>query len=45
MPAQWKGFYRVNVEFSENLGSPGGASRVGTIGWDHPAVAALPPQR
>jgi hypothetical protein len=45
VPAQWKGFYRVNVEFFESLGSPGGASRVGKIGTDHPAVAALPPQR
>jgi len=28
-----------------SLGSPGGASRVGKIGWDHPAVAAPPPHR
>ena len=45
VPAQWKGFYSVNVEFFENLGSPGGASRTGRIGRDHPVVAALPPQR
>lgn len=45
VPAQWKGFYRINVEFFEGLGSPGGASRVGKTAWDHPAVAALPPQR
>jgi NAD-dependent dihydropyrimidine dehydrogenase PreA subunit len=45
VPAQWKGFYRVNVEFFEGIGSPGGASRVGRIGRDHPVVAALPPQR
>jgi Fe-S-cluster-containing hydrogenase component 2 len=45
LPAQWKGFYRVNVEFFEDLGSPGGASKVGNIGQDHPVVAALPPQR
>src|SRR5580658_7242758 len=42
---QWKGFYRVNVEFFTDLGSPGGASRVGRIGRDHPVVAALPIQR
>ena len=45
VPPQWKGFYQVNVEFFESLGSPGGASKVGRIGRDHPAVAALPRQR
>jgi ferredoxin len=45
VPAQWKGFYRINVEFFEGIGSPGGASRVGRIGRDHPVVAGLPPQR
>ena len=45
LPAQWKGFYRVNVEFFEDLGSPGGASKLGKTGQDHPVVAALPPQR
>jgi hypothetical protein len=45
VPAQWKGFYRINVEFFEGIGSPGGASTVGRIGMDHPAVAGLPPQR
>jgi NAD-dependent dihydropyrimidine dehydrogenase PreA subunit len=45
VPAQWKGFYRINVEFFDELGSPGGGSRVGRIGRDHPVVAALPPQR
>jgi len=28
----------------EELGSPGGASKSGKIGTDHPTVAALPPQ-
>ena len=45
VPAQWKDFYAVNVEFFQNLGSPGGASRVGKIHLDHPLVASLPPQR
>jgi NAD-dependent dihydropyrimidine dehydrogenase PreA subunit len=45
VPAQWKGFYAVNVEFFAGLGSPGGGSRVGRTGTDHPAVAALPRQR
>jgi NAD-dependent dihydropyrimidine dehydrogenase PreA subunit len=45
VPAQWKGFYRINVEFFDELGSPGGGSRVGRIGRDHPVVAALPPPK
>ncbi|GAA1277937.1 hypothetical protein GCM10009677_35130 [Sphaerisporangium rubeum] len=43
-PDQWKDFYKANVEFFEELGSPGGASKVGKIERDHPIVAALPPQ-
>jgi NAD-dependent dihydropyrimidine dehydrogenase PreA subunit len=45
VPAQWKNFYSVNVEFFEDLGSPGGASGVGKIHKDHPVVASLPRQR
>jgi NAD-dependent dihydropyrimidine dehydrogenase PreA subunit len=44
VPDQWKDYYKVNVEFFEDLGSPGGASKVGKIDKDHPIVAALPPQ-
>jgi NAD-dependent dihydropyrimidine dehydrogenase PreA subunit len=44
VPDQWKDFYRANVEFFEDLGSPGGASKVGKISKDHPVVTALPPQ-
>src|ERR1700678_1331880 len=44
-PAQWKGFYRVNVAVFDDLVAPGGASRVGKIPLDPPAVAALPRQR
>ena len=45
VPDKWTDYYTVNVEFFANLGSPGGGSRVGRIGRDHPAVAVLPPQR
>src|ERR1700750_1284303 len=45
VPAQWKGFYRINVEFFEGIGSPGGASRGGRIGIGHPAVARPHPPR
>jgi ferredoxin len=44
VPEQWKDYYTANVEFFEDLGSPGGASKVGKIDKDHPLVAALPPQ-
>ncbi len=44
VPGQWKDYYRVNVDFFEDIGSPGGASKVGKIHKDHPLVAALPPQ-
>ena len=44
VPSQWKEYYKVNVDFFEDLGSPGGASKTGKIGKDHPIVAALPPQ-
>jgi hypothetical protein len=44
VPDQWKGFYKANVEFFEDLGSPGGAAKTGKIHKDHPVVAVLPPQ-
>ena len=44
-PLQWKEFSRVNAEFFDDLGSPGGASALGKIHKDHPAIAGLPPQR
>jgi NAD-dependent dihydropyrimidine dehydrogenase PreA subunit len=44
VPDQWKDYYKANVEFFDDLGSPGGASKVGKINSDHPLVAALPPQ-
>jgi NAD-dependent dihydropyrimidine dehydrogenase PreA subunit len=44
VPDQWKDFYKANVEFFDDLGSPGGASKVGKINKDHPVVTALPPQ-
>ena len=43
-PEQWKDFYKANVEFFDDLGSPGGAAKIGKIEKDHPIVAALPPQ-
>jgi NAD-dependent dihydropyrimidine dehydrogenase PreA subunit len=44
VPGEWTSYHRVNAEFFTYLGSPGGASSIGKIHSDHPAVAALPPQ-
>jgi len=44
LPADRKGFHRVNVEFFRQLGSPGGAAGIGKLHADHPVVAAMPPQ-
>jgi NAD-dependent dihydropyrimidine dehydrogenase PreA subunit len=44
-PPQWGVFNAVNVEFFHNIGSPGGAGRVGKIHMDHPIVARMPRQR
>ncbi len=44
VPGHLKDYYRVNVDFFQNIGSPGGASRVGKIHQDHPIVAAMPYQ-
>ncbi|MBT2386470.1 ferredoxin [Streptomyces sp. ISL-11] len=43
-PEEWKDYYKANVEFFDELGSPGGASKLGLIERDHPFIAALPTQ-
>ena len=37
-PEQWKDYYKANVEFFDDLGSPGGASKLGQIDKDHPLI-------
>jgi NAD-dependent dihydropyrimidine dehydrogenase PreA subunit len=44
VPAQWKDYIGANYEFFEDLGSPGGASKVGKIAKDAAFVAAQPPR-
>ena len=44
VPDQWAGYYDINVEFFNELGAPGGAAKIGPVPYDHPTVAALPPQ-
>ena len=44
-PEKWKDYYRANVDFfteTTNIGSPGGASKVGPVDLDHPVVMAVP---
>ena len=44
-PAQWKDYYRANVDFfteTTKIGSPGGASKVGPVDVDHPVILAVP---
>jgi hypothetical protein len=44
VPEQWKEYYAANVNFFDDLGSPGGAAKMGVIDQDHPFIEALPPQ-
>ncbi len=41
-PEQWSEYYKANVEFFDDLGSPGGAAKMGEIDKDHPIIATLP---
>ena len=42
VPSQWKDYTKVNTEFFVELGSPGGASKVGATNTDHAIVAQAP---
>ena len=44
LPDVWADYYKANVEFFDEIGSPGGAAKVGALDFDHPLVAALAPQ-
>ena len=44
VPSQLTDYSKINTEFFVELGSPGGASKVGPVPNDHADVAALPPQ-
>ncbi|WP_183099254.1 ferredoxin [Nocardioides pelophilus] len=44
VPEEWKDYYDANVGFFDDLGSPGGAAKMGEIDKDHPFIAALEPQ-
>ena len=44
VPDQWSAYAQHNADFFEELGSPGGASKVGQTDNDPQAVKDLPPQ-
>ena len=44
VPAEWSEYTAANAEFFTDLGSPGGAAKLGLIANDVPLVKALPPQ-
>jgi hypothetical protein len=44
VPADQAEYYDVNVHFFDEIGSPGGAAKMGRVDADHPVVSALPPQ-
>ena len=44
VPVQWADYTTDNAVFFDDVGSPGGAAKLGVIAKDAPLVAALPPQ-
>ncbi len=44
LPEEENKFYDVNVEFFDEVGTPGGAAKMGVIEPDHPVVEAWPKQ-
>jgi len=44
VPSEWTEYTAANAEFFADLGSPGGAAKLGLIANDVSLVKALPPQ-
>ena len=44
VPAEFADYTAANADFFAELGSPGGAAKLGAQDFDAPLVAALPPQ-
>ena len=42
LPGEWAEWTHINAAFFADLGTPGGAARLGPVDHDHPTVAALP---
>ncbi|MBH5147722.1 MULTISPECIES: ferredoxin [Rhodococcus] len=43
LPDEWTNYATINALFFEDLGSPGGAAKIGALGRDHPFVSQFPP--
>ena len=43
VPGQWSAYTAANADFFDELGSPGGASKLGAIDADAALVADAPP--
>jgi NAD-dependent dihydropyrimidine dehydrogenase PreA subunit len=43
VPDQWKEYTKANVDFFDELGSPGGAAKVGKVPADPQWIKDLPP--
>ena len=44
VPEEWSEYVSANADFFDDLGSPGGAAKLGPTGKDVPFIAALPPR-
>ncbi|SER71060.1 NAD-dependent dihydropyrimidine dehydrogenase, PreA subunit [Propionibacterium cyclohexanicum] len=44
LPSELASWKSINANFFSELGTPGGAARLGPQEFDEPSVAALPPQ-
>lgn len=44
VPDEWIDYNEANAAFFDDLGSPGGAAKLGAQDFDAPLVAKLPPQ-
>jgi NAD-dependent dihydropyrimidine dehydrogenase PreA subunit len=44
LPEKWREYAAVNVDVFAELGSPGGATKLGKAANDPPSIAALPPK-
>ena len=44
VPDEWKDYTAANAEFFVDLGSPGGAAKLGAQEFDAPLLASVPPQ-
>jgi len=42
LPEEWSDYYRANVDFFAEIGSPGGAAKLGPQNFDDKMIAGLP---